>query len=148
MRIHHALAAACLLSLLAANPVFGDDTRFDGHFWRNSDARTRQLFVYSFMNGVIQGQDRVARRLMLHSREGEFRPECHKAVSKNANRLEAELTKLDRRGFIDALDAFYDLPPNRELDLKWAVLVVMQQLKGTSPSDIERYIDKLKRPPQ
>ncbi len=148
MRIHHALAAACLLGLLTANPVFGDDTRFDGHFWRNSDARTRQLFVYSFMNGIIQGQDRVARRLVLQSSEGAFRPECHRAVSKNANRLEAELGKLDRRGFIDALDAFYALPANRELDLKWAVLVVMQQLKGTSPADIERYIEELKRPSQ
>ena len=148
MRINQALAAACLLGLLTAGPVCGDDTRFDGHFWRQSDARTRQLFVYSFMSGVIQGQDRVARRLMMQSSEGAFRPECHRAVSKNANRLEAEMTKLDRHLFIDALDAFYDLPPNRELDLKWAVLVVMQQLKGTSPADIERYIETLKRQSQ
>ncbi len=146
MRIHHTLAAACLLGLLAALPVIGDDTRFDGHFWRNSDAQTRQLFVYSFMSGVIQGQDRVARRLMIQSSKGEFRPECHRAVSKNANRLEAEMTKLDRGRFIDALDAFYDRPANREIDLKWAVLIVMQQLKGTNPSDIERYIEELKRP--
>ncbi len=146
MRIRHVLAVACLFSFLAGGlPAFGDETRFNGHFWQRSDASTRRLFVYSFMSGVIVGQDRVARRLLMPSGQGEFRPECHKAVSKNANRLEAELSRLDRRRFILALDAFYDQPANQPLELKWAVIMVMQQLKGTSPADIDRYIEELKQ---
>ncbi len=48
MRINQALAAACLISLLGGGlPAFGDETRFNGHFWQQSDASTRRLFVYS-----------------------------------------------------------------------------------------------------
>ena len=145
MPILRAIAVVCLLCLLAGPPLSRAEARFDGHFWCQTDDQTRSLFVYSFMSGVIQGQDRVARRLLMPAGQGEFRPECHKAVSKNANRLEAELTRLDRRQFISALHAFYDVPSNRSLELKWAVLVVMQQLKGNSSTDLERYIETLKQ---
>ena len=104
-----------------------------------------RLFVYGFVGGIVQGQDRVAQQLLLKARAGTFRPECHQAVSKNANRLETEMTQMDRHLFIGALDAFYAVPSNRPLELKWAVLVVMQQLKGISPGDIDRYIEDLKR---
>lgn len=145
MPIKRVFVAVCLLSLLAGGPAFGTDTRFDGHFWRQSDPQTRQLFIYSFMNGIVQGQDRVVRRLLMKSGRGDFRPECHKAVSQNANRLETELAQLDRNQFMRTVDAFYDVPKNRPLELKWAVLAVMQQLKGTSASDLERYIETLKQ---
>ena len=146
MRIDHAFVAAMLFCLLAGyQTAHAEAPRFDGQFWRQSDLRTRQLFVYGFISGVVQGQDRVARQLLLKARGGEFRPECHKAVSKNANRLETEMSQMDRGLFIGALDAFYAVPSNRPLELKWAVLVVMQELKGTSPSDIEGYIEELKR---
>ncbi len=146
MRIPHAIAAALFLGLLAGSlPVHAENQRFDGEFWRQSDATTRRLFVYGFVSGVVQGQDRVARHLLLKARAGTFRPECHQAVSKNANRLEAEMTRIDRQLFMRAVDAFYAVPSNRPLELKWAVLVVMQQLKGTSPEDIEAYIQDLKQ---
>ena len=146
MRINHAVTAALLIGLLAGNlPAYAEDKRFDGQFWRQSDATTRRLFVYGFMRGVVQGQDRVARQLLLKARTGEFRPECHQAVSRNANRLETEMTQMDRHLFIGALDAFYAIPSNRALELKWAVLVVMQQLKGTATEDIERTIEELKQ---
>lgn len=145
MPIQHAVVATCLACLLAAPPAFGAADRFDGHFWRQSDQRTRQLVIYSFMSGVVQGQDRVARRLLMKSGGEGFRPECHKAVSKNVNRLETELTQLDRSQFMHALDAFYELKKNRPLELKWAIMVVMQQLKGASLSDLERRIEALKQ---
>ncbi len=149
MRILHAFAAVLLFCHLSGYPpALAKDLRFDGQFWRQSDATTRRLFVYGFISGIVQGQDRVARQLLLQAGDGEFRPECHRAVSKNANRLETEMTRMDRRQFIRALDAFYAVPANLPLELKWAVLVVMQQLKGTSSKDIERYIEELNaRPP-
>ncbi len=145
MRIIQAFTLALLLCLLVGHsPAVAEGTRFDGEFWRQSDAETRRLFVYGFVSGVVQGQDRVARQLVLKTDAGEFRPECHAAVSKNANRLETEMTRMDRRLFMRALDAFYAAPSNRALELKWAVLVVMQQLQGTSKADIESYIEELK----
>jgi hypothetical protein len=43
------------------------------------------------------------------------------------------------------MDAFYGLKKNRALELKWAVLVVMQQLKGSPQSDLENFIEELRR---
>jgi hypothetical protein len=82
------------------------------------------------MSGVVQGQDRVARRLLVASTDGGFRPECHKAVSKNVNRLEADLARMNQGQLIEALDAFYAEKSNRRVELKWAVQVVMQKLQG------------------
>jgi hypothetical protein len=113
-------------------PASGADTRFDGHFWRQSDPSTRQLFVYSFLSGVVQGQDRVARRLMMTSSGGSFRPECHKAVSKSIDRLETGLGKLNRVQFMNALDAFYEVRSNRAVELKWAVQVIVLQMEGAA----------------
>jgi hypothetical protein len=143
MPIKRIITGVCLLSLLAGWPVCGADTRFDGHFWRASDLPTRQLFIYSFMSGVVQGQDRVARQLLMKDGEG-FRPECHQAVSQNINHLENELTQLNRDLFIRSLDAFYAEQQNRVLELKWALLVVFQQLKGKVPADMNRPIRTVK----
>ncbi|MBL0713466.1 MAG: hypothetical protein JJV98_07165 [Desulfosarcina sp.] len=141
----HVIVTACLLCLPAGRPALGAEARFDGNFWRQSNQETRQLFVYGFMSGVVQGQDRVASRLLMKAAGGDFRPECHKAVSKNANVLESELALLDRAQFMAAMDAFYGLKKNRPLELKWAVLVVMQQLKGTPRKDLQRYIEQLRQ---
>ena len=145
MPIKRSLVAASLSCLLALLPAFGAESRFDGHFWRQADPQTRHFFVYSFMSGVVQGQDRVAARLLIKSDAGDFRPECHQAVAKNVNVLERELMRLDRAQFMSAMDAFYGLKQNRALELKWAVLVVMQQLKGSPPSDLENFIEGLRR---
>ena len=96
MPIKQALMTAWIVCLLHGVPASGADTRFDGHFWRQADLQTRHFFVYSFMSGVVQGQDRVAARLLIKSDAGEFRPECHQAVAKNVNVLERELTRLAR----------------------------------------------------
>ena len=143
MPIKRIIIGAGLLCLFAGWPLHGADTRFDGHFWRASDVQTRQLFIYSFVSGIVQGQDRVARQLLAKDGGG-FRPECHKAVSRNINQLETELAQLDRNLFISTLDAFYAVKRNRPLELKWALLVVMQQLKGMTPVDLDRYIETLK----
>jgi hypothetical protein len=111
-------------------PASGADTRFDGHFWRQSDPSTRELFVYSFLSGVVQGQDRVARRLLMTSSGGGFRPECHEAVSKSIDRLETGLGKLNRAEFMNALDVFYEIRSNRAVQLKWAVQVIVLQMEG------------------
>ncbi len=145
MPIKRSLVAASLSCLLALLPAFGAESRFDGHFWRQADPQTQHFFVYSFMSGVVQGQDRVAARLLIKSDAGDFRPECHQAVAKNVNVLERELMRLDRAQFMSAMDAFYGLKKNRALELKWAVLVVMQQLKGSPPSDLENFIEGLRR---
>lgn len=145
MPIKRALVAASLSCFLALLPAFGAEPRFDGHFWRQAEPQTRHFFVYSFMSGVVQGQDRVAARLLVKADAGDFRPECHQAVAKNVNVLENELTRLDRSQFMSAMDAFYGLKKNRALELKWAVLVVMQQLKGTPQSDLENFIEELRR---
>ena len=134
MLIKRIITGAWLLGLLAGGPAFGADTRFDGHFWRASDLQTRQLIIYSFVSGIVQGQDRVAQQLLIMEGGG-FRPECHQAVSQNINRLENELAQLDRSQFISTLDAFYEIKSNRKLELKWALLALMQQLKGTAPPD-------------
>ena len=145
MPFKRALVAASLSCLLALLPAFGAEPRFDGHFWHQADPQTRQFFIYSFMSGVVQGQDRVAARLLIKTDAGDFRPECHQAVAKNVNGLETELARLERSQFMSALDAFYDLKKNSALELKWAVLVVMQQLQGTPQSDIEEFIEELRR---
>ena len=145
MSITHALAAATLCCVMALTPAFGAEPPFDGYFWRQSDLPTKRFFTYSFMIGVVQGQDRVAARLLIRADDGDFRPECHQAVSKNVNVLEKELTRLDQTQFITAMDAFYGLKKNRPLEIKWAVLVVMQQLQGKPQSDLEAFIENLQR---
>jgi hypothetical protein len=137
MRCPHTLIAICLLILLTAPSVHGADSRFDGHFWRQSDPSTRQFFVYSFMSGIVQGQDRVARRLLASSSGRGFRPECHRAVSHNVNRLEAGLARIEQQRFVEALDLFYAEKANRSVALKWAAQVVIQQLDAQSGAERE-----------
>ena len=137
MPIKPIITGACLLGLLTGGPVWGADTRFDGHFWRASNPQTRQLLIYSFVSGIVQGQDRVAQQLLAKEGAG-FRPECHQAVSQNINRLETELVRLDRTQFINNLDTFYDVKQNQKLELKWALLKVMQQMRSTALSNPDR----------
>ena len=146
MPIKRALVAASSVWFLALIPAFGAELVYDGYFWRQSDAQTKQFFIYSFMSGVVQGQDRVAARLLIKAGAGDFRPECHQAVTKNVNVLENELSRLDRAQFMAAMDAFYDHKKNMRLEIKWAVLVVIQQLKGTPHSDLEALIQELRQP--
>ena len=83
--------------------------------------------------------------MLIKTDAGDFRPKCHQAVAQNVNVLETELTRLDRSQFMSALDAFYDLKKNSALELKWAVLVVMQQLQGAPRGDLEDFIEELRR---
>lgn len=140
MSVKRIFVVACLSCLLvsfrADLPASGMENRFDGHFWRRSDDQTRQLLLYSYMSGVVQGQDRVAQQLLIKSSDGGFQPECHKAAIQNLNRLEAELAQWDRNLFMRTLDAFYAVRKNRTLELKWALVLVMQQLKGAAAEEL------------
>ena len=110
-------------------------TTFDGHYWQRCSADEKRLFVHGVMNGILLGQDRVVRYGQADQGAKALVPECQRAVVSVVNVLERQIGKWDRQHFLEALDTFYRDPDHLDLDLRWAVMVVMQKFSGTAPED-------------
>jgi hypothetical protein len=124
------------------------DTAFDGHYWRTCSRDAKRLFVHGVMNGILLGQDRVVRYGQADQGAKALAPECERAVVGVANVLERQIGKWDRQRFLEALDTFYKDPAHLDLDLRWAVMVVMLKMSGADPQDIpDRYGPTPKRRP-
>jgi hypothetical protein len=112
------------------------DTTFDGHYWRTCSVDQKRLFVHGVINGILFGQDRVVRYGQADQGDKALAPECQRAVAGIANVLERQIGKWDRQHLLEALDTFYKDPEHLDLDLRWAVMVVMAQLSGAAPKDV------------
>ena len=127
--------------LLAASTAWSETAapHFNGHDWRSAGLALKQLYVAGFLSGVVLGQDRVARRLLLSNGGPDFHPECQPVVVKAINAMEAQLERLDPAQLVAALDTFYEREENRPLPLRWAVVKVLQEVQdpatatGTPP---------------
>jgi hypothetical protein len=112
------------------------DTVFDGHYWRKCSVEEKRLFVHGVMNGILLGQDRVVRYGQADRGAKALAPECQRAVVGVVNTLEKQIGKWDRKLLLEALDTFYDDPDHLDLNLRWAVMVVMQMQHSAAPEDV------------
>jgi len=126
------LVTCFLLAGTAAWPA-NTATPFDGHGWREASVARKQLYIEAFLSGVVLGQDRVARHLLLSKDGPDFHPECHPVVVKAINAMETQLERLDPAQLITALDAFYESEANLQLPLRWAIVAVLQQVQDAFP---------------
>ena len=131
-RKHLRIAMVTLLLSITAIAEAADTT-FDGHFWRKCSADEKRLFVHGVMNGILLGQDRVVRYGQADQGTKALAPDCQRAVVGIANVLERQIGTWDQQRFLEALDTFYDDPEHLDLDLRWAVMVVMLKLSGAAP---------------
>ena len=116
------------------------DTAFDGHYWRKCSTDEKRLFVHGVMNGILLGQDRVVRYGQADQGAKTLAPECQRAVVGIANVLERQIGKWDRQRFLEALVIFYKDSEHLDLNLRWAVMVVMQKLQGAAPDEVQNVI--------
>ena len=122
------------------------ETVFDGHYWRKCSTDEKRLFVHGVMNGILLGQDRVVRYGQADQGAKALAPECQRAVVGIANVLERQIGKWDRQRFLEALDTFYKDTEHLDLNLRWAVMVVMQKLQGAAPDDVQNVIRPIPDP--
>jgi hypothetical protein len=142
-------AAVIFTVLLLFSPTAQSaDTVFDGTYWQQCPPDVKQLFVNGVMGGVLVGQDRVVGYALMNKGPSPVSPECHQAVVRVVNSLERQIEKWDRNSFVKALDHFYNDPDNLHLNVKWAALVVMLEMRGAPQDEIREYIDQLQRKPQ
>lgn len=146
-RIAFASAMVTALLLFSAT-VQSAVTVHDGHYWQQCPPDVKHLFVNGVMGGVLVGQDRVVAYALMKKGPSAVSPECHRAVVSVVNALERQIEKWDRNRFVEALDNFYDDPDNLALTVKWAVLVVMLEMRGAPQDEIREYIEQLQRNPQ
>jgi len=121
----------------------GADNGFDGHYWRESPVEIKHLFVHGVMSGVLLGQDRVVRYGLADQSTQSVDPQCQRAVVGVVNTLERQIENWDRDRFLEALDAFYSDPDHLDLNVRWAVMVVMLELHGAAPEDIQKAIRQI-----
>ena len=144
-----ALAFAILTAFgLFSSTVLCAGTVYDGNYWQQCPPEVKHLFVRGVMSGVLVGQDRVVGYALMNKGPSSVSPECHQAVVRVVNTLERQIEKWDRNDFVEALDDFYDDPANRMLNVNWAVLVVMLEMRGAPQDEIRDYIEQLQRKPQ
>jgi len=144
-----AFASAIVTALiLFSTTAPGAGTAYDGHYWQQCPPDVKHLFVNGVMGGVLVGQDRVVGHALMDNGPSAVSPECHRAVVSVVNALERQIEKWDRNRFVEAIDNFYDNPDNLNFNVKWAVLVVMLELRGAPQDEVREYIEKLQRKPQ
>ena len=124
------------------------DVVYDGNYWRQCTTDVKHLFVDGVMGGIMVGQDRVVGHALLNKGSSAVSPECQKAVISVVNSLERQIEQWDRNRFVEALDDFYEEPDNLALTVKWAVLVVLLEMRGAPQDEIKEYIEQLQRNPQ
>jgi hypothetical protein len=124
------------------------DTAYDGIYWQQCTPDVKHLFVDGVMGGIMVGQDRVVGHALLNKGSSAVSPECQKAVISVVNSLERQIEQWDRSRFVEALDDFYEEPDNLGLTVKWAVLVVLLEMRGAPEDEIKAYIQQLQRNPQ
>ncbi len=129
--------ATVTLVLSIAATAGSASTPYDGHYWQRCSTEEKLLFVHGVMSGVLLGQDRVVRYGQADRGAKAMAPDCQRAVVSVVNALERQIERWDRKRFLEALDAFYKDPNHLDLDLRWAVMVVMLKLQGASPEDVQ-----------
>lgn len=122
-----------------------DEIRFDGNFWNKSDRIVKDFFISGILGGIIAGQDRVTASAMEGVEKGQVDLKCFAAVSSLKNSLEADMEKLEAGQIVDNMDEFFSDSKNRSIKVKWAYLVVMQQIKGTSEEEIKKFIESIRQ---
>ena len=113
------------------------DTVYDGNFWITSPLPVKHLYVHGVLGGILLGQDRIVRYATVGRDESVFSPECQRALIGMANTLERQIENWDRDRLVEALDRFYKTPGNRPLNVKWAMMAVMLEMRGAPPEDIQ-----------
>ena len=129
--------AMVTLTFSIAATVGEAESLYNGHYWRKCPTEEKFLFAHAVMSGVLLGQDRVIRYGQADRGAKAVPPECQRAVVGVVNALERQIERWDRNRFLEAMDGFYDDPDHLDLDLRWAVMVVMMKLQGASPEDVQ-----------
>lgn len=144
-----AFAAAIVITFfLFSSTVQSAETVYDGNYWQQCPIEIKHLFVRGVMSGVLVGQDRVVAYALINKGPSTVSPECHRAVVRVVDTLERQIEKWDRNRFVEAMDDFYADTDNRMLNVHWAVLVVMLEMRGAPQDEIREYIEQLQRQPQ
>ena len=76
-----------------------------------------------------------------------FSEKCFKTVTSLHESLEDEIKKIAVEQVVDGIDEFYSDFKNRSIDLKWAFLVVMQQIEGKPEKEIKEFLDYIRQNP-
>jgi hypothetical protein len=137
------LVAIIILGTVAY--VGADEIRFDGNFWNKSDKTVKEFFISGILGGIIAGQDRVTASAMEGVEKGQVDMKCFAAISSLKNSLEADMGKIEVEQIVDGIDAFYSDLKNRSIKVKWAFLVVWQQIKGTPEEEIKKFIESVRQ---
>jgi hypothetical protein len=96
------------------------------------------------MGGILLGQDRLVRYATVNQGQSRFSIECQRALVGMANGLERQIENWDRERLVAALDQFFEDPGNRPLDVKWALLAVMLEMRDAPPEEIEAFKKQVK----
>ena len=133
-----------LIILGSVTHVGADEIRFDGNFWNKSDGTVKEFFISGILGGIIAGQDRVMASAMEGVENGQIDMKCFAAMSSLKNSLEADMEKIEVGQIVDGMDEFFSDFKNRSIKVKWAYLVVRQQIKGTSEEEIKNFIESVR----
>lgn len=124
--------------------VGADEIGFDGNFWNENDRTVKEFFVSGILGGIIAGQDRVMASAMEGVEKGQIEIKCFGAISSLKNSLESDMEKIKAGQIVDNMDVFYSDFKNRSIKIRWAFLVVWQQIRGTSEEEIKIFIESIR----
>ena len=138
--------AIFIIVICCTTAASGAENAYDGHYWRECPTEMKHLFVHGVMSGVLLGQDRVIRYGLADQAAQTVDPQCQQAVEGVVNSLERQIENWDRDRFLEAIDAFYSDPDHLDLNVRWAMMVVMLELHGAAPEDIQKAIRQIPAP--
>jgi len=138
---------AVLVIFVSTAYAHATGVRFDGNFWKKCNKTTKEFFARGVLGGMTLGHDRVLGSMMFEVGKPNFNEKCLEKVSNLHKSLEVELKKIGAEQIVDGIDEFYSDFRNRSIVIKWAFLVVMQQIDGKPEKDINEYIEYLRKNP-
>jgi hypothetical protein len=130
-----------LLALCA--PIFADDARRDGNWWREQSRLTQNNYVVGFFDGMPLGSS--FSWWGMPKKDGNINPAAEVAVESFNMYFEKYFSNLTNGQVADGVTAFYEDFRNRKILMKDAVWIVVNMIAGKSEDEIKTMTESFRK---
>ena len=139
------LPFSCLLLFAIAQlfPLFADDTRRDGNWWRDQTRSEQAMYMVGFFDGMELGHNFSYWELPL--KDGKRDPVSVMILNSYSTMMEKYLKDVTNTQIADGLTKFYEDYRNRTILIQNAVWLVLNAIAGKSDKDMQIMIENFRK---
>ena len=130
------------ISICTSSSYAAEDEPRNGNWW-NGQSRSEKIdYVIGMFDGTILGRNFATWNGM---KDGKAEDWAAKADASYKKYVDEYMTDITARQVADGLDVLYSDFKNRTIMVANGVWVVLRQIKGSTPSEVEQLLENLRR---